>query len=68
MAHKILNIERVHIFLDDSEKYCNLCQFKKYVNRDMGYCCLLLGGRIERDGANFIRPQQCIAKGAENHD
>ena len=55
---KKLNVKEVEVFLPHNN-YCNSCQFKQYVNRQIKHKCSLFGGRIERDGANYIRLETC---------
>ena len=48
----------MEIYLNHND-YCNTCKFKRYLNNELKYTCLLFGGQIERDGNNFIRQEQC---------
>ena len=55
---KKLNVKEVKICLPHVH-YCNSCLFKRYINHQIKDTCTLFGGRIERDGANFIRLEVC---------
>ena len=56
---KYIDVGKVEIFTGANGKYCNQCVFKRYINRDLKYRCILVGGKIERDGNNFIRLEKC---------
>lgn len=53
-----LNVKEVETFLPH-DNYYNSCRFKQYVNHQIKHTCILFGGRIERDGNNFIRLEAC---------
>jgi hypothetical protein len=55
---KKINVKEVKICLPHGN-YCNSCLFKRYVSHQIKHTCTLFGGRIERDGANFIRLEVC---------
>lgn len=55
---KKLHAKEVKIHIPHND-YCNSCLFKRYVNQQIKHTCTLFGGRIERDGANFIRLEVC---------
>ena len=56
--YKQIKIGTVDIFLTHDD-YCNTCKFRRYINHEIKYTCLLFGGEIERDGNNFIRLERC---------
>ena len=55
---KKINVKQVNIFLPH-KNYCNSCQIKRYVNREIKHTCTLFGGKIEKEGNNFIRLEIC---------
>ena len=55
--NKIVHAGDIEIFT--SGDYCNVCKFRRYMNNDIKYICLLFGGRISRDGNNFKRLEIC---------
>lgn len=55
---KTLNVKQAKILLPHND-YCNSCQFKQYVNREIKYRCNLFNERIKKDGCNFIRLEIC---------
>lgn len=61
---RTLQIGNIDIFTDG--EYCNTCLFKKYVNNEIKYTCLLFGKKIKRDGNNFIRLEKCKEREIKN--
>lgn len=55
---KVLKIEKIKICLPN-KNYCNSCYFKKYINKELKYKCVLFNSQIEKDGSNFIRLSTC---------
>lgn len=56
---KYIDVGKIGILTDTKGKYCNQCVFKRYINRDLKYRCILIGGKLERDGDNFMRLEKC---------
>ena len=65
---RIIDAGEVEIFFKEGcENYCNTCRFRVYINHEIKHGCVLFGGKLERDGDNFIRLGICHAqdKGAK---
>lgn len=62
--NKIIKIEKIGLLLQD-DKYCNCCNFKKYLNRDLKHVCILFKDKLVRDGDNFLRLDTCKSREVE---
>ncbi|MCK9477978.1 MAG: hypothetical protein M0R40_00565 [Firmicutes bacterium] len=62
---KRLNIGTVDIHITHNN-YCNTCKFRRYINHEIGHCCLLLTNeKLIRDGNNFLRLKKCKERETE---